>query len=191
MLGEPPMRYRNVVAWSRLERDLGVALPAEYKEIVDGYAPVEINGHLYLMHPATGRWNLAEKIRSTSEAWSQVEWDEDEPEGDPRESLGVSELYFGDADGLIPIASTNRGETIFYAPKGGQGAGTLFVENGEGEFFEYSMGFAEWLWRWLNGEEVTGPGGAAYYPGPVALRDLSVTPEERPEVRYGPVPGVR
>ncbi|WP_354405877.1 SMI1/KNR4 family protein [Streptomyces sp. PvP037] len=159
-LGEPPMRYRNVLAWSRLERGLGVSLPAEYKEIVDGYAPVEINGHLHLMHPATRRWNLAEKIRSTSEAWSQVEWDEDEPEGDPRESLGVSELSFGDADGLIPIASTNRGETIFYAPKGGQGAGTLFVENGEGEFSEYSMGFAEWLWRWLKGEEVTGPGGS-------------------------------
>lgn len=100
VLGEPPARYRDAVAWSRLERDLGVAL------------------------------------------------------------------------------------------KGGQGAGTLFVENGEGEFFEYSMGFAEWLWRWLIGEEVTGPGGAAYYPGPVALRDLPMTPEERPEVRYGPSRGV-
>ncbi|MFJ3982498.1 hypothetical protein [Streptomyces fungicidicus] len=82
-LGEPPMRYRNVLAWSRLERGLGVSLAAEYKEIVDGYAPVEINGHLQLMHPATRRWNLAEKIRSTSEAWSQVEWDEDETEGAP------------------------------------------------------------------------------------------------------------
>ncbi|OKK14199.1 hypothetical protein AMK33_02630 [Streptomyces sp. CB02400] len=184
------MRYRDAVAWRRLERDLRVSLPTEYKEIVDGYAPVEINGHLHLMHPATRRWNLAEKIRSTSEAWSQVEWDEDEPEGDPRESLGVFELRFGDADGLIPIASTNRGETIFYAPKGGQGAGTLFVENGEGEFFEYSMGFAEWLWHWLNGEEVTGPGGSACYPGPVALRNLPMTADERPEMRYGPAPGV-
>ncbi|MFJ3982497.1 hypothetical protein [Streptomyces fungicidicus] len=73
----------------------------------------------------------------------------------------MSELSFGDADGLIPIASTNRGEAIFYAPKGGQETGTLFVENGEGEFSEYSMGFAEWLWRWLKGEEVTGPGGSA------------------------------
>ncbi|OSP43354.1 hypothetical protein B7767_10590 [Streptomyces sp. 13-12-16] len=190
VLGEPPMRYRDAVAWSRLEHDLRVGFPAEYKEIVDGYAPVEINGHLHLMHPATRRWNLAEKVRSTSEVWSQVEWDEGEPEGDPRESLGVSELYFGDADGLIPIASTNRGETIFYASKGGQGAGTLFVENGEGEFFEYSMGFAEWLWRWLNGEEVTGPGGSACYPGPVALRNLPMTADGKPETRYGPAPGV-
>lgn len=190
VLGEPSMRYCDAMAWSRLERDLRVSLPEEYKEIVDGYAPVEINGHLHLMHPATRRWNLAEKVRSTSEVWSQVEWDEGEPEGDPRESLGVSELRFGDSDGLIPVASTNRGETIFYASKGGQGAGTLFVENGEGKFFEYSMGFAEWLWRWLIGEEVTGPGGAAYYPGPVALRDLPMTQEGRPEMRYGPAPGL-
>ncbi|BFO16615.1 hypothetical protein SHKM778_30030 [Streptomyces sp. KM77-8] len=186
VLGEAPMRYFSVVAWSELEHALGVSFPADYKEIVDGYAPVEINGHLHLMHPATRRWNLAEWIRGTSEAWSQVEWDEGEPEGDPQESLGVSELRFGVADGLIPIASTNRGEVIFYAPKGGQGAGTLFIENGEGEFFEYFMGFAEWLWRWLIGEEVTGPGGAAYYPGPVALRDLPMNPEGRSEVRYGP-----
>ncbi|MFC8419712.1 hypothetical protein ACFUN7_02250 [Streptomyces sp. NPDC057236] len=83
VLGEPSMRYRDAVAWSRLERDLRVSLPAEYKEIVDGYAPVEINGHLLLMHPATRRWNLAEKVRGTSEAWSQVEWDEGEPETGP------------------------------------------------------------------------------------------------------------
>ncbi|MFD7687354.1 SMI1/KNR4 family protein [Streptomyces sp. NPDC059781] len=186
VLGEPPMRYRDAVAWSRLERDLRVSLPAEFKELVDGYAPVEINGHLYLLHPATERWNLAEKIRSTSEAWSQIEWGDGEPEGDPRASLGATELRFGDADGLIPLASTNRGETLFCAPKGGQGTGSFFVENGEGEFFEYSMGFAEWLWRWLNGEEVTGPGGSAYSPGPVALRDLPMTPDERPRTRYGP-----
>lgn len=186
MLGEPPRRYQDAAAWRAFENELGVSLPADFKELVDGYAPVLINGHLSLKHPATERWNLGEWTRSTSEAWSQIDWDWAEFEGDPRISLNVSELYFGTPDGLIPIASTDRGEVIFYAPKGGQGTGALFVEDGEGEFFEYLMGFAEWLYRWLIGEEVTGPGGSAFYPGPVALRNLPMTVGERPQVRYGP-----
>lgn len=190
MLGEPPCRYGNPLAWRELENALGIALPEDYKEIVDSYAPVQINHHLYLHHPATERWNLGEEIRSTSEAWSQINWDRAEPEGDPRASLGTEELVFGTSDGLIPIASTDRGETIFYAPRGGLGRGSLFIENGEGEFFEYSYSFAQWLYLWLIGEEVTGPGGSAFYPGPVALEDLPMSPDERPGTRYGPSRGI-
>ncbi|MFD3621640.1 hypothetical protein ACFWWT_41895 [Streptomyces sp. NPDC058676] len=102
-LGEPPGRYRDPAAWSRLENDLGVILPTDFKEIVvDCYAPVLINGHLSLKHPATGRWNLGEWIRSTADVWSQIEWDEGEPEGDPRVSLRVPDLVFGTPDGMIP-----------------------------------------------------------------------------------------
>lgn len=190
LLGEPPRRYEDAAAWRALERGLGVSLPAQFKEIVDGYAPVQINGHLDLMHPATERWNLGEWISSTAEAWAAIDWDEAGVEGDPRIALNVPQLHFGSPDGLIPLADTDRGETIFFAPRGGHGAGVLFVENGEGEFFEYAMDFAEWLRRWLAGEEVTGPGGSAFYPGPITLCDLPMTPEERPEVRYGPPRGV-
>ncbi|QNP75607.1 SMI1/KNR4 family protein [Streptomyces roseirectus] len=190
MLGAPLRRHQAPEAWHKLESELGAGLPPDYKEIVDAYAPVKINGHLYLSHPAIEPWNLGEWIHSTAEAWSQIEWDEDEPEGDPRVSLGVPELLFGTPDGLIPIASTDRGETIFYAPQGALGAGALFIENGEGEFFEYSFSFVEWLYRWLIGEEVTGPGGGAFYPGPVALMDLPMSPEDPQETRYGPPRGM-
>ncbi|MFE2068735.1 SMI1/KNR4 family protein [Streptomyces sp. NPDC059467] len=190
MLGEPSWRYRDPEAWRTLESELGTALPADYKEIVDAYAPVQVNGHLFLGHPATERWNLAERMRRMSRAWAQVEWDEGEPEGDPRVSLGTSDLIFGTADGLIPIRDTDRGEQIFYAPRGAQGQGSLFVEDGEGEFFEYSFSFAEWLYLWLTGEEVTGPGGSAFCPGPVLLEDLPMPPDERPEKRYGPPRGM-
>ncbi|MFI7294370.1 SMI1/KNR4 family protein [Streptomyces sp. NPDC050121] len=189
MLGDPVWRNRDSEAWRKLEAELGVGLPADYKEIVDAYAPVRINGHLYLSHPATERWNLGESIRSTADSWSQIDWDDVDVEGDPRISLGVAELIFGGPDGLIPIASTDRGDTIFYAPRGGDGIGALFIEN-EGEFFEFSFSFAEWLYLWLTGEEVTGPGGSAFYPGPVVLQDLPMTPDERPETRYGPPRGM-
>ncbi|WP_258572831.1 SMI1/KNR4 family protein [Streptomyces sp. KM273126] len=190
MLGDPQARYRDAAAWSALEADLGVVLPADYKKIVDAYAPVLVNGHLYLSHPATERWNLGDSIRRTSESWSKVVWEEGEPEGDPRVSLDVDELTFGTSEGLIPLASTDRGETLFYAPRGAQRNGSWFVEDGEGEFFEYTMGFAEWLYRWLVGEDVAGPNSSAFYPGPVALQGLPMAPGERPETRYGPDRGM-
>ncbi|MFK0105806.1 hypothetical protein [Streptomyces sp. NPDC091217] len=64
------------------------------------------------------------------------------------------------------------------------------AQDGEGEFFEYSFSSAEWLCLWLTGEEVTGPGGSAFRPGPVLLEDLPMTPDERPEKRYGPPRGM-
>ncbi|MET9894091.1 SMI1/KNR4 family protein [Streptomyces sp. NPDC006465] len=190
MLGEPSQRYRDPQAWLRLEEDLGVPLPADYKVIVDAYAPVHINGHLDLTHPATERFNLGEWIHGTVEAWSQFDWAVGELEGDPRDSLGLTDLVFGTPEGLIPIASTDRGETIFYAPTGNGGRGSLFIENGEAEYFEYSFSFAKWLYLWLIGEEVTGPGGSAFYPGPVALQALPMEPGERPETWYGPPRGM-
>ncbi|MFE4820119.1 SMI1/KNR4 family protein [Streptomyces sp. NPDC056704] len=190
MLGEPLGRYQDPEAWRELEGELGVSLPTDYKKIVDGYAPVLINKHLSLGHPATERWNLGEWMRRTADSWSQIDWDEGEPEGDPRISLGVPDLNFGTPDGLIPLASTDRGEVIFYAPRGGRGKGTLFVEDGEGEFFEYSMTFGEWLFRWLMGDEVAGSGSGAFYPGPVSLSDLPMAAGERPPTRYGPSRGM-
>lgn len=52
------------------------------------------------------------------------------------------------------------------------------------------MGFAEWIYRYLIGEEMAGPGSSAFYPGPVSLRDLPMAPEDRPAVRHGPARGM-
>lgn len=109
MLGVPGDRYSDPHAWRTLEETLGCALPGGFKRIVDAYAPVQINEHLYLSHPVPERWNLAESIRRTSESWAQVSWDDEEMEGAPWISLGVSELTFGTADGLIPLSATDRG----------------------------------------------------------------------------------
>jgi hypothetical protein len=42
-------------AWGDLERRLSVQLSDDCKEITSSYAPVQLNGHLFLAHPSTGR----------------------------------------------------------------------------------------------------------------------------------------
>lgn len=76
MLGPAQNRYADPSAWDRLHADPGIRLPPDHQVIVDAYAPIQLNGHLYLSHPATERWNLVQWIRDTIRAWSEVPWDE-------------------------------------------------------------------------------------------------------------------
>ncbi|MGW2788058.1 SMI1/KNR4 family protein [Streptomyces populi] len=189
MLGPAQNRYADPASWDRLHGELGVRLPTDYQTLVDAYAPIQLNSHLTLHHPATERWNLGGWIRDTARVWSDVPWDGLDPDEDPRLLFGLTELSFGTPRGLWPIASTDRGETVFLVA-----AGTadpwLLVEDGEGGWARYDMSFSEWLYRYLIGEDMAGPNTAAFYPGPVQLRRLPMTADERPEPWKGPARGM-
>ncbi|MFE2287469.1 SMI1/KNR4 family protein [Streptomyces sp. NPDC059443] len=189
VLGAETGRRSEPAEWLKIESDLGFALPDDYKALVDAYAPVKLNGHLVLNHPATPRWNLGEYIRDTSRAWSEVPWGED-VDGDPRIVLNLDELEFGTLRGLTPIASADSGQTVFLAadPKGLRPL--LFIEDGDGEFFEYSMSFSEWLYRYLAGEDMAGPNSSYFYPGPVELESRPMSQGGEVVRWYGPDRGV-
>lgn len=185
LLGGNSCAHENPQAWEDLEAALGVRLPGDFKTIVDGYAPVLLHRHLYLLHPATSRWNLGEYIQSTAQAFRDIPWGEIDLEGDPRESLGISKMEFGTPVGLLPILPTDRGgETIFMAT--GVGDEWRMYVNVDTEFFEYPMSFSEWLYNFLQGEEVSGSAGAANYPGPVKLQSLPMYPGDETLVWFGP-----
>ncbi|MER7693991.1 SMI1/KNR4 family protein [Streptomyces sp. NPDC097610] len=188
MLGPAQNRYADPSAWDRLHAEFDVRLPSDYQVLVDAYAPIELNGHLSLSHPATERWNLGQRIRDTVRAWSEVSWDDLDADEDPRLLFGLKELSFGTRDGLWPIASTDRGETIFLIAA--SDTSWLLVEDGEGGWSQHRMSFAEWLYRYLIGEDMAGPNSSAFYPGPVQLRRLPMTAAERPEPWSGPERGM-
>ncbi|MDX3055976.1 SMI1/KNR4 family protein [Streptomyces sp. NE06-03E] len=187
MLGPAQNRFADPVAWDRLHADLGIRLPRDYRVLVDAYGPIQLNGHLYLLHPATERWNLGKEIRSDVQTWSEVPWDELDLEADEDPRRFFDELSFGTPDGLWPVASTDRGETIFLAF--GAHAAKFLVKYDE-TWTEYRMGFAEWLYRYLIGENMTGPNSAAFYPGPVQMQSLPMSADERPKLSYGPDRGM-
>ncbi|MGW4030685.1 SMI1/KNR4 family protein [Streptomyces sp. NPDC004838] len=189
MLGPAQNRYADPSAWNRLHTELGIRLPPDYQVIVDAYAPIQLNGHMYLSHPATEEWNLGEWIRSTIQAWSEVTWDDFDfdADEDPRKLFGLEELSFGTRNGLWPIASTDRGETVFLHAAAD---GTRILVNYDETWAEHRIGFAEWLYRYLIGEDMTGPNSSAFSPGPVKLEHLPMSADERPEPWYGPDRGM-
>ncbi|MEV7595786.1 SMI1/KNR4 family protein [Kitasatospora sp. NPDC089797] len=193
MLGPGGARFASPQAWADLEAELDTRLPEDYKAVIDAYAPIQINGHLSLKHPATERWNLGKYIRQTSHTWAELDWDREdwlEPEENARIVLGLDKVTFGTKDGLIPLASTDRGEYIFSAPlPGGTGVRICTVEH-DGSWYEYRMSFTEWLYRYLIGEDMVGPNSSAFYPGPVLLEPLPMSPDDRPTPTYGPYRGM-
>lgn len=73
MLGPAENRHADPAAWDLLHAELGIQLPPDYRIVVDAFAPIQINGHLYLSHPATEWWNLGQDIRGQIQAWSDGE----------------------------------------------------------------------------------------------------------------------
>ncbi|WP_202442445.1 MULTISPECIES: hypothetical protein [unclassified Streptomyces] len=52
------------------------------------------------------------------------------------------------------------------------------------------MSFAEWLYRYLVGEDMAGPDTADFHPGPLQLCRLPMTADERPGQWSGPGRGM-
>ncbi|MGW0313314.1 SMI1/KNR4 family protein [Streptomyces flavidovirens] len=181
MLGAPKSAETDDSAWRDIEQRFGLVLPGDYKAFIDAYAPVVLNWHLHFDHPASERWNLGVWMQETVEAYEGLEWDD------------LSSASFADggpsfgSGGLIPAMGSDRGECVFLSPGDGEDEWRIVVYVGsDDDFYEYPMGFGEWLYRYLMGEEVAGPNSSAFYPGPVRLQSLPDSPEDRPMVFYGP-----
>ncbi|GAA1073984.1 hypothetical protein GCM10009665_79450 [Kitasatospora nipponensis] len=179
MLGPGGRRFADPGAWAVLEREIGCELPSGYKDFVDEYAPIKVDGHLHFSHPATGTWNLLEWIRETDQAFREVDWD-----GLPHPETGAQGV-------LIPALSTDFGFYAFLAfSRRTSGWSIVIHDRDEGGCWEHAMSFAEWLHRHLVGEEMIHPGGTYLYPGPVELEHPPMSPGERHLSWYGPGRGM-
>ena len=128
--------HRGNPAWTSPERALGVRLPDEHKEFVDGYGPVRVNSHPHFDHPThPDRVDL-----SCADFASE----------DPR---------FGGPDQLIPLFGSDRGECFFFKP-GNEPRMYVYV-GADDDIYRYDARFGEWLYRYLQGQDMASPNSSA------------------------------
>ncbi|ROR46839.1 SMI1/KNR4 family protein [Kitasatospora cineracea] len=167
-----------VIDWRPVEDLLGANLPEDFKRIIETYGPAMINEHLMLFHPGTELFNLKDHVSSRIEALKSTDW------GDI--TFRGAAPVGGGPDGLIPVISTDRNESAFLVrAETGEGwnvVGFAF----DGEFTEFRVGFSEWLYRYLLGEDVFGPGTGMPRRGAVKIQDLPKTRGEGIVERRGP-----
>jgi hypothetical protein len=147
LLGEPRFNWSDPAPWIGLERELGIEFPADFREIVDAYGSIEINGQLYLEHPAGHLLHsLGGAIREDLEFWREEDMAEFLPSpvgADPGE--------------LMPVASAMTGEWIFLrVPDEPSSPWRVVVQEFDSPAWTlYEMTFGEWLLAYLKGRDVT------------------------------------
>ncbi|WP_165986649.1 SMI1/KNR4 family protein [Streptomyces sp. YIM 98790] len=164
LLGESRFPLSVPGAWQALERELVYEIPASYRWVVDSYGPVQLNWHLHLGHPAVPWRDLRIFMREVCESFT-----DNGLAGIDCPGFEGKGAFYGPG-GLIPLTHTDRGEYLFLLDRHGSGPRWLLAfDRDEDEFYEYRMDFGEWLYRYLVGEDMFGPGSAVFYPGPVKL----------------------
>ncbi|MFF4826465.1 SMI1/KNR4 family protein [Streptomyces sp. NPDC001312] len=147
LLGEPRFNWSDPAPWIELEQELGIEFPADFREIVNAYGSIEINGQLYLKHPASHLLHsLGRKLREDLEFWREEDMAEFLPSragGDPGE--------------LIPVASATTGEHVFLCVPGEPSSPwRVGVQEFDSPAWHlHEMTFSDWLLAYLRGEDVT------------------------------------
>ncbi|AJE43601.1 SMI1/KNR4 family protein [Streptomyces nodosus] len=147
LLGEPRFNWSDPAPWTELEQELGIEFPADFREILDAYGSIEINGQLYLKHPAGHLLHsLGEMIRLDLELWREEDMAEFLP--------GPVGANSGE---LMPVATATTGEAIFLrVPDGSSSPWRVVVQEFDSPAWTlYEMTFSEWLLAYLGGRDVT------------------------------------
>ncbi|WP_436773848.1 SMI1/KNR4 family protein [Yinghuangia sp. YIM S09857] len=142
LLGPAPRTHADPAHWEALERSLGLVLPGDFKEFIDGYGPCSLAEFLDVLHPAGATFNLGRFCREWIDL-SQVCVNEDVP------------YVVGTAPGnVLPVGSTEHGDIVYFVlAEADPNAWPVGVaaRSSEAVWFEFPMSFTEWLVRVLRG----------------------------------------
>lgn len=147
LLGEPRFNWSDGAPWIEMEREFGVEFPADFREIVNAYGSIQINGQLYLKHPAGHLLHsLGEMIRGDLELWREEDMAEFLPS-----PVGAN------PGELMPVATATTGEAVFLrVPDDPSSPWRVVVQEFDSPAWTlYEMTFGEWLLAYLRGEDVT------------------------------------
>lgn len=133
-------------AWEATETELGTPLPGDYKELIDRMGGGRVEEYMYLLEPDSPNehYDLVRHARERDEAYDAL-WDiEDKP----------PELEV-EGSGIIPWATTDNGEFLFWRTLAGQHPDewTVILNEARGEGWEhYDMNCTRFLQAALAGE---------------------------------------
>ncbi|GAA3374663.1 hypothetical protein GCM10020367_39420 [Streptomyces sannanensis] len=147
LLGDPRFNWSDPAPWIELEQELGVEFPADFREIVDAYGSISINGQLYLNHPAGHLLHsLGKDIRLDLDFWREEDMAEFLPS-----PVGPN------PGELMPVATATTGEAVFLrVPDDPSSPWRVVVQEMDSPAWTlYEMTFSEWLLAYLKGRDVT------------------------------------
>ncbi|UKD53505.1 SMI1/KNR4 family protein [Amycolatopsis sp. FU40] len=147
----------QLIDWAKVESDLGISLPPDYREFAENYPAVNIDDFLNIMHPCSSRpaLNLIEQSPIIREMWSAL-WVR--AEGD------FPYPIFPADGGLFPWAYNDENGFYFWKTGGAPSTWTVVVVEAL-QWWEHPGGFGEFIAGLTAGEiaspviesEISGP----------------------------------
>ncbi|MFJ5926514.1 SMI1/KNR4 family protein [Kitasatospora sp. NPDC092948] len=117
--------------WDSVRRQLGTDLPADYKAFIDSYGGGCVDAYLWILEPGCVNeyYDLFEAVEERAEA-NEYLWSSGEPK--------PAELDHRDTR-VIPWASTDNGEFLYWLAKPGQDPDqwTVMVNEARGPWWEH------------------------------------------------------
>ncbi|MDQ0987569.1 hypothetical protein QFZ71_004852 [Streptomyces sp. V2I9] len=144
----PPQGAARPRDWGDVARELGIQLPADYRELIDTYGGGCLDKYLWVLEPDCQKrpYDLLSSVEERDESFKML-WEEGEEK--PAQLLEVPESR------LIPWASTDNGEFIYWLALAGAhpDSWTVMVNEARGAWWEhFEVGCAEFLVSLLTGE---------------------------------------
>ncbi|MGI5197358.1 SMI1/KNR4 family protein [Streptomyces sp. CA-288835] len=133
--------------WRLIEDEVGTSLPRDYKELIDTYGGGLFDNCLWLLEPgcANKHYDLLTEIRERAEAFELL-WGHGEEKPSELEEEGSR---------VIPWATTENGEFVFWLARFGQepDTWTVMVNEGRGaEWEHHQMTCTSFLLAVLEGD---------------------------------------
>jgi hypothetical protein len=128
--------------WDAVQRELGTALPADYRGLIERYGYGTFRDFLHLFAPFVAACPMTASVRRTLEA------DRELAASFPEDALPL----FPDPGGLLPWASTDNGDQVYFRTSGAPDAWTVVVRNPrDGHTYSHPGGSVDFLAAWLGG----------------------------------------
>jgi hypothetical protein len=142
----PPASEPSRKDWSLVESEIGTALPCDYKELIDRYGGGLFDNCFWLLEPgcANKHYDLFIEVKERAEAFELL-WGHGEEKPSELEE---------ESSRVIPWATTENGEFVFWLARPGQDPDTwtVMVNEGRGpEWEHHQMTCASFLVAVLEG----------------------------------------
>ncbi|MBV7699223.1 SMI1/KNR4 family protein [Streptomyces sp. TRM70350] len=144
----PPEDAGRRQDWDDVARELGLGLPADYRELIDTYGGGRFDAYLWLLEPRcpNRHYDLHRSVAERDEGFEML-WEDGEPK--------PVQLLESPGSRVIPWASTDNGEFLYWLahPEIHPDDWTVMVNEARGAWWEhFDVGCAELLVRLLTGE---------------------------------------
>lgn len=154
-----PTSVPATIDWGELENRLGIEFPQDYREWANRYPSLEIDGFLWVRHPAEfyipmGVQGILQELDGISnQHWERDSWRLLHTQSGERVANPPVPTFYPDRHGWVPWGSTDNGDTLLWKMDSETADWKICVVDMSCVYWqEFDCGFLEFLVRMLRNE---------------------------------------